>query len=57
MNLYKTEAESQQMNSWHGGGGGGIGQETGTGVYTRLYIKQTNKRPYCVAQGTLLNTP
>ena len=55
--VYKTETESQKTNSWHGGGGGGIGQEPGTDMYTRLCIQQTNKRPYCIAQGTLLNTP
>ena len=51
----RNRITENELMAW--GLGGGIGQEPGTDMYTRLCIQQTNKRPYCIAQGTLLNTP
>ena len=30
--------------------------ETGIDIYTLLYIKQINKKNYCITQGTLFST-
>ena len=36
--------------------GGGINLEIETGIHMLLYIKQINKRTYCIPQGALLST-
>ena len=39
-----------------GDSGKEINSELGFNIYTPLYIKEVTKRPYCVAQGTVVNS-